>query len=668
MKNPKKKVFEKHKRNVTKNQSRKPFSRQSIQKSKTTYTGRLTIAKSGDGFIYIEELDKKVEIQPQFLGTALHRDVVEICLHGQMQNNKETLRGEVVSIVKKSKSGFAGKLIQEDNTWFVKVDDPRMQSSILIPSRNLNRAKLGQKVFVVIEKWTNRKLPPLGRIEKILGTPGNMDSEMHGIALEKGFDWEFPKEVIAESKKFTNKISNDELKNRKDMRGTTTFTIDPADAKDFDDALSFKVLTEETYEIGIHIADVSFYVQPGTKLDEEAFDRATSVYLVDRTIPMLPENLSNDLCSLNPNEDKRTFSAIFTMNKEGQVLSEWFGRTLIHSDKRFTYEEAQEGIETKQGPFASELIILNSIAKKLAEQKFKNGALVLETDEVKFKLNEEGKPIAVQRKERKDAHKMIEEFMLLANRHVARFCGLDKQNKDRLAVYRIHEEPTQEKTKNLVNYLDMLGYSLKLDKGKLIPKEVNNLVDSIVDEDSKGPIQTMIIRSMQKARYSTKNFGHFGLAFEYYTHFTSPIRRYPDVIVHRILQTYLEGKNIPKKFQSKYEEQCEHSSEQEKEAMEAERKSIKIKQVEYMSERIGERFDGIVTGITNWGIFVEEVESKAEGMIPLRDLTDDMYILNEDEFVIRGDKKGKEFRLGNKIGITVKKVDLEEYTIDYQLR
>jgi len=668
MKNAKKKTFSKEKQNNQKNSSRKPFHQKPIKKSETTYTGRLTITKSGDGLVYIQELDKKVEIRPRFLGTALHRDTVELCLHGQSQNNKETLQGEIVSIVKKSKSGFAGKLIKEDNAWFVNVDDPRMQMSILVPSQKLNHAKLGQKVFVVIEKWTNRKLPPLGRIEKVLGVPGEMDSEMHGIALEKGFDWEFPKDVVNEAKKFTNKISSEELKTRKDIRGTTTFTIDPADAKDFDDALSFKQLTEDTYEIGIHIADVSFYVQPGTKLNEEAFDRATSVYLVDRTIPMLPENLSNDLCSLNPNEDKRTFSAIFTMNKDGKVLSEWFGRTLIHSDKRFTYEDAQEGIEFGKGPFASELQILNSIAKKLAQEKFKNGALVLETDEVKFKLNENGKPIAVERKERKDAHKMIEEFMLLANRRVARFCGLDKQNKNRLSVYRVHEEPSADKTKSLVQYLDMLGYSLKLDKGKLVPRELNNLVDSIVDEDAKGPVQTMIIRSMQKARYSTKNFGHFGLAFEYYTHFTSPIRRYPDILVHRILQTYLEGKSIPKKFQAKYEEQCEHSSEQEKEAMEAERKSVKIKQVEYMSERIGERFDGIVTGITNWGIFVEEVESKAEGMIPLRDLTDDMYILNEDEFVIRGKKKGREFKLGNKIGITVKKVNLEEYTIDYQLR
>jgi ribonuclease R len=381
---------------------------------------------------------------------------------------------------------------------------------------------------------------------------------------------------------------------------------------------------------------------------------------------MLPEILSNDLCSLNPNEDKKTFSAVFKMNARGEILSEWFGRTLIHSDKRFTYEEAQEIIESKKGLFAKEIVLLNTIAKKLTEQRFKNGALSLETDEVKFKLNAEGKPIAVERKERKDSNKMIEEFMLLANKRVAFFCGLDEKKKSRVSVYRIHDKPGEEKTEELVRYLDLFGYHINLVKGQLNPKEINTLIESIPVAE-RSPIQTMIVRTMQKAKYSTKNIGHFGLAFDYYTHFTSPIRRYPDILVHRILATYLEHKEIPSRYIPVYEKQCEHSSLQEKEAMEAERQSIKIKQAEYMAERVGQTFDGIVTGLTLWGIYVEEKESKSEGMIALRDIADDVYVLNEKEFVIKGESKGREIRLGDQLLIKVKNVNLDEYTIDYSL-
>lgn len=653
----------KSKQNTSRFRTNKPSPRKFH--SKKTYQGTLQITRAGFGLVFVEELKEKVEIESKFLGTALNRDLVEIIVVGKSKA-KGTIYGEVTKVIRRSKKGFVGTVIKQNDSWFLKADDSRMDFLIILPSNKRSHAKIGEKAFAVIDVWTSRKHLPEGHVEKVLGEPGNIDGEMHGIALEKGFDWEFPKEVIEETEKIHKDSEKESQEKRKDMRGVTTFTIDPFDAKDFDDALSIRFLENDRYEIGIHIADVSFYVRPGTALDKEAYQRATSVYLVDRTIPMLPEILSNDLCSLKPNEDKKTFSAIFTMDGNGEVLSEWFGRTLIHSDKRFTYEEAQEIIESGEGLFSKEIKVLNTIAHELTKQRFKNGALSLESDEVKFKLNEEGKPIAVQRKERKDAHKMIEEFMLLANKRVAFFCGVDTQKKIRLSVYRIHDKPSQEKTEELVRYLDLFGYHMNLVKGEINPKELNQLIASIPTAE-RSPIQTMVIRSMQKAKYSTKNIGHFGLAFDYYTHFTSPIRRYPDILVHRILTTYLEGNQIPSKYIATYEKQCEHTSFQEKEAMEAERQSIKIKQAEYMSERIGQTFAGIVTGLTPWGIYIEEKESKSEGMMALRDMSDDMYVLNEKEFVIRGEASKKEIRLGDELSIKVKSVNLGEYTIDYIL-
>jgi len=652
---------------MKKTETKKPFKKNNDRRPRKvkTYTGNVNITRAGFGLVYIEDLKQKIEIGSKFLKTALNRDTVEIGILGRSKT-KGTIYGEVLSIKRRSKVGFMGKLMKENNAWLVKTDDSRMDFPILVDANKLSGAKINQKVFAIIDSWEDRKNFPKGHIAKVLGEVGSNDGEMHGIALEKGFDWEFPKEVIQEAQRIKEQSQGFGTEKRKDMRSVTTFTIDPFDAKDFDDALSISFLPNGNYEIGVHIADVSHYVVPGTKLDREAYERATSVYLVDRTIPMLPEILSNDLCSLNPNEDKRTFSTVLTMNEKAEVVSEWFGRTLIKSDKRFTYEDAQAIIEKKTGLFSKEIITINTLAKKLTDQRFKNGALSIESDEVKFKLNDEGKPIAVERKERKDAHKMIEEFMLLANKHVARFCGLDKYKKTRLGVYRIHDIPNQEKTDELVRYLNLFGYHLNLKKGAIDPGELNRLVESIPVKE-RSPIQTMIIRSMQKAKYSTKNIGHFGLAFSYYTHFTSPIRRYPDILVHRILQTYLEGNSIPKKYAMSYEEKCEHCSYQEKEAMEAERQSIKIKQVEYMAERVGQNFQGIITGITTWGIYVEEFESKSEGMVSLRDLTDDMYTLNEQEFVIRGEKNGKEFKIGDTIPITVKTVHVEEATIDYTI-
>jgi ribonuclease R len=630
------------------------------------YTGNLTLTKSGNGIVYVPELNTKVEIKPQFLKTALNRDTVSICLQSKQQGSNQ-ISGEVISVIKEAKRGFAGKIVQENGIWFVHTDDPRMPFAITIPANKRKNAKPGQKVFVKIDYWKNRKQPPFGVVIKVLGTPGNIDSEMHGIALEKGFDWEFPPKVQKTAEKLSRNLIKDELVWRKDLRGLTTFTIDPEDAKDFDDALSFEINNDNTYTVGIHIADVSHYVQEDDEIDKEAFKRATSVYLVDRTIPMLPEILSNDLCSLKPNEDKRAFSAIFTLNKQGEVLNEWFGKTLIHSDKRFTYEEAQAVLDSQKGTFFSELETLNTLAKKLNKKRIKEGSLIFETEEVKFTLNKKGKPIAVHKKKRQDVHKLIEEFMLLANQHVAKFCGFENPKKTRLSIYRIHEKPTQEKTQDLVRYIEMLGYTLPLNKGQIHSVEVNKLF-SEVESSLKNQLQTMMVRSMQKARYSTKNVGHFGLAFPFYTHFTSPIRRYPDLMIHRILQTYLQKKSLAKISAKQLEDQCEHCSGQEKEAMEAERKSVKIKQVEYMADRIGQVFKGHVTGITNWGIYVEEQESKAEGMVALRNIHDDLYIFNPNDFVIKGEKNGKEFKIGDTVLIKVKSVDLEEYTIDYVLK
>jgi ribonuclease R len=499
----------------------------------------------------------------------------------------------------------------------------------------------------------------------VLGMAGENETEMHAILAEFGLPYEFPTQVIQAAQEIKEDINEAEIKKRRDMRGTLTFTIDPEDAKDFDDALSFKYLDNGNWEIGIHIADVSHYLLPGDILDKEAYRRATSVYLVDRCVPMLPERLSNELCSLRPNEDKLTFSAIFEMDATGKVHNEWFGRTIIHSDRRFSYEQAQEVIETQQGDVVKELTILNTLAKKMRAQRFKDGAISFETIEVKFKLDEKGKPLAVVPKVRKDAHKLIEEFMLLANKKVAEFVFNLKGKEKNTMVYRTHDAPNPEKLATLSNFAKRFGHTVVLDDENTIAKELNKLSDEVEGKPEQNVLQSLAIRTMSKAIYSIQPDMHFGLAFKHYSHFTSPIRRYPDVMAHRLLQHYLDGgKSADKEY---YIEACEHSSAQEKLAAEAERSSIKFKQVEFMQSSIGEEFAGVVTGVTEFGMFVEIVATKCEGMVRLADLDDDFYEVDMENYRIVGKRNKRMITLGDSVQVIVKSTNLERRTIDLEL-
>lgn len=634
-----------------------------------TLTGTLTVTRKGGGFVRpsdpeLLKIYEKIDIESTFLNTGLHGDTVEIILHPHKKGMPYS--GEVTKIISRGKFGFSGILEEKGGAYFLAPSDNRMYTPILIPADLRGGANVGEKVFGIITKWENRHSVPEGEITHVLGKKGDNDAEMLAIALEKGFDETFPSDVVAEAHALKGPISENEILARRDFRGVTTFTIDPVDAKDFDDALSFKDLNNGTYEIGIHIADVSHYVRPGTRLDEEARKRATSVYLVDRTIPMLPEALSNDLCSLNPHTDKLTMSAVFVMDANGIVKDEWYGRTIIHSDKRFTYEEAQEILDNKDGLYYKELSILNSIAKKLTTKRFEMGAISLDQDEVRFTLDAKGVPIDVHRKVRGDTNKMIEEFMLIANRKVAEYIGKTKKGEDeKVFVYRIHDKPSKEKIDALVFFLKSLGYELPVKNGVVSPKALNALIHSLDGKPEKETIHSVIIRSMAKAIYSTKNIGHFGLAFSFYTHFTSPIRRYPDVVVHRLLDEYLRGHSIKKSSWKDYEDVSLFSSRREKEAADAERGSIKYKQVEYMSTRIGEVFDGVITGITEWGLYVEEKRTKCEGMIRFKDLPGDFYEFDEKHMTLVGKKSKKKFRLGDALRIKVTNADLEHQIIDY---
>ena len=627
--------------------------------------GTISISAKGTGYVDIIGRDDDIEIDFKHLNKALHGDTVSIILHPKMSSRQT---GEVADILKRAKKGFSGVLESEDGIPFLKPDDTRMYTDILVPKKFLNEAKIGQKVFVEITSWVDTKKSPEGKVVKIFGQPGDNDAEMHAIAMEKGFDKELLAKTEIEAQKIKDAgIKATDYKDRRDFRQTLTFTIDPSDAKDFDDAISFKDLGNDQYEIGIHIADVSHYVKIGSDLDEEARERGTSVYLVDRTIPMLPEILSNDLCSLVPNKDRLTMSAVFVVNKNAKVLSDWYGRTVIHSQKRFTYEEAEEAIINPNKTLHKELAILNNLAKKLTKERFASGAISLEQEEVKFVLDDKGVPIQVIKKVRGDSNKLIEEFMLLANKKVAETISKGIKKDNGVFVYRVHDLPSKEKMEDLAFFLRSLGHKISLVNGIIPSYEINALLKKLENSNEAGTVHRAVIRSMAKAIYSTKNIGHYGLAFEYYTHFTSPIRRYPDIVVHRLLTDYLSKKKISKEKLLEYEKVARISSEQEKRASDAERASIKYKQVEYMSTRIDKTFNGIISGITEWGIYVEEKETKCEGLVRVRDMADDFYIFNEKKMELSGQKKKKKYRLGDNIKIKVKAVDLERKTIDYVL-
>ena len=628
--------------------------------------GIITISHKGIGSVRIKGQDDVIEIDHSFLRTACHGDTVKILLHPKRIDKNQN--GEVSEILRRSKKGYGGVIEKESDTYFLIPSDLRMYADIIIPENKLGGAKIGQKVFVVITDWKDEKKAPIGRVEKILGMPMEHNAEMEAIALEKGFSASFPIAVLEEAKKIaTRGIEKIDFKNRRDMRSVTTFTIDPIDAKDFDDAISINKLLNGNYEIGIHIADVSHYVKIKTALDDEARSRGTSVYLVDRTIAMLPEELSNRLCSLNPNLDRLTFSAIFELDINGKIFNEWFGQSVIHSDKRFTYENSQIILDNKKGDFYEELSTLNIIAKKLLKKRFDEGAIMLEQDEVRFKLDNKGVPISVYTKTRGDTNKLVEEFMLLANRRVAEYMSNKKGGKQSIFLYRIHDLPNKEKMKDLATFLKRLGYQMRLKDGIIPSEEINILIRKLENNPLRDTVHTAIIRTMTKAIYSTKNIGHYGLGFKFYTHFTSPIRRYPDVIVHRLLRDFIENKIIPKEKWFEYEQMSQEASSQEKEAAEAERASIKYKQVEYMSNHISESYEGIITGVTEWGLYVEEKETKCEGMIRMRDLKNDYYVFDKKYMSIKGQKTHKKYTLGDKVKFKVIKADMNKKTIDYEL-
>src|SRR3990167_2357208 len=637
--------------------------------------GIISISSKGIGYVAIGT-DKNKGLDPEIdfrhLNTALHGDTVEILFHPK---GKGRQTAEVSKIISRAKKGFAGILEKENNLFFLKPDDTKMYTDILVPEKLLNGAKIGQKVFVEIISWKNADKAPEGKIVKILGRPGDNDAEMHAIAIEKGFDSELPHKVELEAKKIqTSGIKESDYLGRKDFRKILTFTIDPFDAKDFDDAISFREISHHEYEIGIHIADVSHYVKVGSALDLEARERGTSVYLVDRTIPMLPETLSNDLCSLVPHKDRLTMSAVFVVDKNAKVKNEWYGKTVIHSKKKFTYEEAEEVIKKASAPLHRELSILNNLAKKLTKERFALGAISLDQEEVKFVLDKNGVPLKVIKKERGDSNRLIEEFMLLANKKVAEVLSPKniKGVKDEgVSIYRVHDLPSKEKMADLAFFLRSLGHRVSLQNGLIPTYEINKLLESLAGKNEEDTVHRAVIRSMAKALYSTKNIGHYGLAFQYYTHFTSPIRRYPDIMVHRLLEKFLSGKKIKKEDLKEklieYEKIDLNASEQEKRAADAERASIKYKQVEYMSRYLGKSFDGVISGITEWGMYVEELETKCEGLVRVRDMNDDFYIFNEKKLELTGQKKKKKYRLGGRVKIKVKSVDLERKTIDYIL-
>ncbi|MDP5062567.1 MAG: ribonuclease R [Maribacter sp.] len=651
---------------------------QVLEDTKSYHEGTVDVTGKGNAYIVVEGMDDDIFIPANKLNKAFHKDKVEVYIYPRSKSKK--LEGEIVKILERYKTTFVGIVDMQKTFAFVRPTDFRMYTDIFVSKDKLNGANDGEKVLVEITDWPDDVDSPFGKVTEVLGIPGEHDTEIHSILAEYGLPYSFPADVQNFADGLDTSIKEEEIKKRRDVRDVLTFTIDPKDAKDFDDALSFQKLENGNYEIGIHIADVSHYLLKDTILDDEAYERATSVYLVDRVVPMLPEVLSNNACSLRPNEEKYTFSAIFELDKNATIRNQWFGRTVIDSNERFAYEEAQYIIETGSGDIPEDISIrdaaysvskdvveatleMDRLAKIMRDKRMDQGALSFDKVEVRFNLDENSEPIGVYFKESKDANKLIEEFMLLANRKVAEFIG--KQKPKKTFVYRIHDDPDPDKLMALNGIVSKFGHKLDFKDKKSISSSLNQLLQDVKGKKEQNMVDTLTIRSMSKAIYTIDNIGHYGLAFDYYTHFTSPIRRYPDVMVHRLLQHYLDGGSSANA--EEFEKKCKHSSDMEYLASSAERDSIKYMQIKFMQDHKDEEFRGVISGVTEWGIYVEIIDNKCEGMIRIRDIKGDYYIFDEKQYAIVGERTKKKYTLGDEITVMVKSTDLVKRHLDFAL-
>ena len=633
--------------------------------SQEFYEGKIEKIASGAGYVICDDLETDVFISARNSGQTLGGDKVRIILTGG--HTGKNPEGLVVEVIERGRKEFVGNMRMDTRNSFMTPDNSRIGTDFYIPKEKLNGAKNGDKVIVKILDWPKKTKSPFAEVSKIIGKAGDHHAEIHAILAEFGLPYEFPEAVEEYVESIPEEIPEAEIKKRRDMRKVLTFTIDPHDAKDFDDALSIEKVGDDKWEIGIHIADVSHYVEEGSLLNDEAYERATSVYLVDRVVPMLPEKLSNKVCSLRPHEEKLCFSAVFTINKKAEVVDEWFGRTVIFSDHRFTYEDAQEVIENKKGKFSEEILLMDKLAKIMRVKRVDEGAITFDRVEVKFRLDAVNNPTGVYFKHAKDANKLIEEFMLLANRRVAAFIGrnMDGAPSKKPFVYRIHDVPDPEKIGTFSTFVHQFGHHMNLQSPKEIANSMNRVLAEVVGKREENMVELLAIRTMSKAKYTIENIGHYGLGFDYYTHFTSPIRRWPDVMVHRLLHYYLDGEKVKEK--DAIEEQCKHSSAMEKLSTDAERASIKYMQVKYLVGKEGEEFNAVVSGVTEFGMFVELEESLCEGLVSMRDLKDDHYELNRETFSLVGRKNGKKFQLGDQLRVRVRNVDLVKKQLDFEL-